>query len=509
MIPLPSRLKIALLSAGISGVVLVAFGVMMWLLIHDLRIEAVDREIRTLASRHPGLFAGYGNYERLTSSLEFTFGADYTNHIILRLQDASGRTLYASEHWPKDIAPEKLDLKLDDNASNPLPVQKTSNSVPLINRTNSNARGFGTSGMGHGYGMGRGGPPAEVLFTKSPKFFTVKTATSAWRFGVLGNDKVMLIIGLNQHEVEQELNRVRNAFALTLPVALFLVGLGGWVVAGRALRPLKAIADTAEHVTARGLDQRIPGSNESPEVTRLIQVLNRMMDRLEKSFRQATRFSADASHELKTPLAVMQGELENALQSAAPGSPEQQLFSDLLEETQRLKTITRSLLLLAQADAGQLKLALEPVDLRTELDAMLEDAHVLAADMHLHFDVQLPPESRVQADRALLHTALFNLISNAIKYNELDGKISIHLEAAEDWVIFSVGNTGPGIPAADQVRIFERFFRVDRANNPRQEGIGLGLSLAREIIRAHGGELSLKESGPGWTCFVFSVSRAN
>jgi len=501
---LPSRLKIALLSAGISGVVLVGFGVMMWLLIHDQRIAAVDREIRTLGSRHPGLFAGRGNFERLTSSLEFTFGDDYANHIILRLQNASGRALYTSSHWPAFIDPKKIDLTLNEPSSLPAPANTGSNSIGSLNTAQHG--GAGQGGMGNGFGMGRGGLPSEVLFTKVPKFFTIKTPDSAWRFGVLGNNDVSLIIGLNQQEVERELNRVRNAFLLTLPVALFLVGLGGWLVAGRALRPLKTIADTAEHVTARGLDQRIFKSNEGPEVTRLVQVLNRMMDRLETSFRQATRFSADASHELKTPLAIMQGELENALQAAVSGSAEQQLFSNLLEETQRLKTITRSLLLLAQADAGQLKLALEPVDLSAELDAMIEDARVLAADLRLQFDVAIQPQIRVEADRALLHAALFNLVTNAIKYNEPDGKISLRLNVVANQAVFTIGNTGPGIPLADQPKLFDRFFRVDRMNRPEVGGIGLGLSLAREIVRAHGGELTLKESRPGWTGFVVTIN---
>jgi signal transduction histidine kinase len=233
-----------------------------------------------------------------------------------------------------------------------------------------------------------------------------------------------------------------------------------------------------------------------------------MMDRLEASFRQATRFSADASHELKTPLAIMQGELENALQAAASGSAEQQLFSTLLEETQRLKTITRSLLLLAQADAGQLKLALEPMDLSAELEAMLEDARVLAAELPLTFETYLQPDLRVPGDRALLHLAMFNLINNAIKYNVSDGRIELRLESERDKTIFTIGNTGPGIPAGDQAKVFERFFRVDQANSPRVDGIGLGLSLAREIVRAHGGELSLRESRAGWTCFVLNLPRA-
>lgn len=359
--------------------------------------------------------------------------------------------------------------------------------------------------MGHGYGMGRGGPPPEVLFTKPPKFFSIQTATSIWRFGVLGNNDVTLVMGLNQQEVEQELNRVRNAFVLTLPVALFLVGLGGWLVAGRALRPLKTIADTAEHVTARGLDQRISKSSEGPEVTRLIQVLNRMMDRLETSFRQAIRFSADASHELKTPLAVMQGELENALQSAAPGSAEQQLFSNLLEETQRLKTITRSLLLLAQADAGRLKLARETVDLSAELEAMIEDARELAAGNELQFELDIKPGVCVPADRALLGAAIFNLISNAVKYNRKAGQVSIHLRETGNQINLTVGNTGQNIAPTEQEKIFERFYRANRPANQNTEGIGLGLSLAREIIRAHGGELKLVESREGWTSFELAL----
>jgi len=506
MKPLPSRLKIALLSSGISGAVLVAFGVVTWLLIYDMRLEAVDREIRTLGSRHPGWFTGRGNYERLASSLEFTFGEDYTNRIVLLIKDADGRVSYRSPHWPVEMAAAELDLQLDVSEQPARAENPATN--PVVVEPEMPDTGLGRGGRGRGPGWGRGGPPSPVVFTKPARFFTASAAGDRWRLGVLGNDDVTLIIGLNQQEVEHELNHLRNAFLLTLPVALFLVGLGGWVVAGRALRPLKIIADTAERITVRGLDQRIPDSVASPEASRVVRVLNRMMERLEASFRQATRFSADASHELKTPLAVMQGELENALQSASPGSAEQQLFSNLLEETQRLKTITHGLLLLAQADAGQLKLALAPVDLSAELEGIIEDAHVLAAGARLRFELQIQPNLRVAADRALLHTALFNLIANAIKYNEPNGKIAVTLNAANHQVVFTVCNAGSGIPATEQSRVFDRFYRLGQVGRPVVDGIGLGLSLAREIVRAHGGELLLKQSRPGWTCFAVIIPQA-
>jgi signal transduction histidine kinase len=243
-------------------------------------------------------------------------------------------------------------------------------------------------------------------------------------------------------------------------------------------------------------------------MARVIQVLNRMMDRLEASFRQATRFSADASHELKTPLAIMQGELESALQGAAPGSKEQQTFSALLEETQRLKSITRGLLLLAQADAGQLKLTRQPVNLTTMLQSLVEDAKILAEDMGLDFEVQLPADFIVQADRALLHTALLNLLVNAVKYNEPGGRLRVALAVASNHIQLEVGNTGPGITPEEQSKIFDRFHRVEAARSRNVDGIGLGLSLAREIIRAHGGELVLGESRAGWTIFVATLGAA-
>jgi heavy metal sensor kinase len=321
----------------------------------------------------------------------------------------------------------------------------------------------------------------------------------------MGNKELRLVVGLNYDAVAADLNRMRNIFLITLPLALLLVGGGGWLVAGRALRPLRRIRQMAEQVTARGLDQRIPVAAEDPEIAGLVQVLNGMMDRLEASFNQATRFSADASHELKTPLAIMQGELENALHTEEPGSSQQQVFSNLLEETQRIKTITRGLLLLAQADAGRLKVALEDVDLSASLEGMVEDARILAADSNLRFDLKIQPGLWVEADRTLLQMAIRNLLGNAVKYNEPGGSVGVTLAADNGQARLTLCNTGAGVPAVDQPRIFDRFYRVRGSQSGSTEGLGLGLSLAREIVHAHQGEVALKESKPGYTCFTLSL----
>ncbi len=481
---LPFRLKIALLSAVISGLVLTGFGLTGWWLISRQKLESVDTEIRSLAARHPGWIANRANYQRLDDALSFIFGETHSDQVILLVEDANGSVLYTSAGWPGDLDRASLDCTLADDP----------NAVTV-----GGGPGRGRGGMGRGFGPGGG--MAQATFTKIPRFQTVATSTGEWRLGMLGTADTTLVIGLNLAGPQAELDRTRNGFLLSLPVALFLVGLGGWLVAGRALRPLKSIADTAERVTASGLDRRIPASNDDPEIARVIRVLNRMMDRLEASFLQATRFSADASHELKTPLAIMQGELEQALQAAPPGSREQLTFGNLLEETQRLKAITRQLLLLARADAGQLKLAHQPVDLSSLIGEVVEDAQILATEWQLHFDIALPSPLGIQADRALLHTALFNLLNNAVKYNEPGGRIGIQATTDQHQVVLEIGNSGRAIPLEERPKIFDRFHRVQATRGGPVEGIGLGLSLAREIIRAHGGDLSLKESRAGWTVF--------
>ena len=484
------RLRIALLSAAISGGVLLAFGGTAWYLMRRERVAALDREIRALAYRHPGWMGGRAAFERLASAIEFVFGEERQEQMILLVAEAGGQIRYRSPHWPAGLDFSSQDLHLDDDPT-PGEAQRDFRRGPPW--------AAGTSG-----GPGRGGATA-VSFSKLPRFHTRHLGSSAWRVGILGNGNDRLVIGFDCAELHRELGRMRTGFLIALPLALLVIGCGGWWVAGRALRPLRAIARVAEGVTARGLDQRIAPSEEDPEIARLVRVLNGMMDRLEASFRQATRFSADASHELKTPLAVMQGELERALQDSAPGGREQRVFAGLLEQTQRLKSVTRSLLLLAQADAGQLRLTRERGDLSGALHDLLEDLEVLATGSGIRVELSAPPTLWVEADWSLLRQALLNVLQNALRYNEPGGWIRITLGAGEGEATLEVCNSGPGVAAADQPRLFDRFFRGDAARSQTGDGTGLGLSLAREIARAHGGTLVLKESQPGRTCFLLSL----
>ena len=322
----------------------------------------------------------------------------------------------------------------------------------------------------------------------------------------MGAPSETFVLGFNMNRFNAETLELRNAFLVAALAALLLIAGGGWWISQRALRPIKTLTQAAEAVTATGLDQRIPSGDEDVEFMRLITVFNQMMDRLEKSFYQATRFSADAAHELNTPLTILQGELEHALQSAELGSDQQQEYSTLLEEVQRLKTIIRKLLLLSLADSGKLKLNLEPVNISETLEAVCEDIEILAP--HLTVEKYIDSDVWVMADADLMRQVIQNLTNNAIKYNQEGGSITLRLRSEGPVVTFTISNSGRSIPREERDRIFDRFYRGDKARSRRVDGVGLGLSLAREIARAHRGNLVLEETPNGITAFILALPRA-
>ena len=248
------------------------------------------------------------------------------------------------------------------------------------------------------------------------------------------------------------------------------------------------------------LDLRIPSSpRDHSEFAELIAVLNGMMDRLQTSFQQAARFTADASHELRTPLSIMQVSLHDALRHSPPGTAAHEQLESLARECARLKSITHSLLLLSQADAGKLPLTRERYDLSHDLARLVEDGDAICEQAGLRCEHDIAPGFHIEADRGLMRHVFQNLLSNAVKYNRPDGLVKIALTADDGHADFTIANTGPGISAEAQPRLFERFFRADAARI--SEGAGLGLNIACELARANGAQLRLLESDGDHTRF--------
>ena len=296
-----------------------------------------------------------------------------------------------------------------------------------------------------------------------------------------------------------------SAYLTALPIAVLVAAFGVWWITRKALQPLQDVADAAELIHAKALDQRLPQPPVYDEIARLVRVLNDTFDRLERSFAQAMRFSSDASHELKTPLTIMRGEIESALSTEVDNPRIESLLDSLLQQTQRLADITEKLLLLSRADAGALTLRKEPIDFSAMCHELVEDAEILALRKKIATKSEILPAIAVYADESYLRRILLNLLDNAVKYNVEGGTVSISLGKSDSLAIFRIANTGPEIPQEQGNRIFERFYRADPSRSSDTVGSGLGLSICRELALAHGGDIRLERDQPGWTAFALTL----
>jgi heavy metal sensor kinase len=303
--------------------------------------------------------------------------------------------------------------------------------------------------------------------------------------------------------VDRELRRLLAALATAVPVALVLSGGLGYVLARKALAPVDHLRRQTRQITAESLDRRLPVANPGDELGALALTINEMIARLERSFAEVRRFTADASHELRTPLAVIRTEAELALGGAAVPPEERHLLGSILEECERLSRLTDQLLTLSREDAGVATQAHEAVDLGALVQGVAENLRPLAEAKGLRLHSSGQDGARVRGDAARLRQVFYNLLDNAIKYTPAGGEIEARVEARAGEAVATVRDTGIGIPAEHLPRVFDRFYRVDKARSREQGGTGLGLSITRSIVNAHGGSVELDSAvGRGTTCTV-------
>lgn len=281
---------------------------------------------------------------------------------------------------------------------------------------------------------------------------------------------------------------------LVLPV-IILASIGvSYAIAGRAVEPVEMLINEVEAITdGRSLHRRLPSDLGADELSRLGATLNAMIGRLETSFGALRRFTADASHELKTPLTVMRADVERAMHPNAAGSEVMQALEEALQETARMSDLVDGLLTLARADEGRFDLYREPVALGPLVRDVLETAVILGEDAGLSVSISVLEEGTVDGDVRRLRQLFLNLITNAIKYTPKGGKVELSLSRRlGDEIAFTVRDTGIGISAADLAHVFDRFWRADRARSRGGErtGFGLGLSISQWIAQAHSGRVT-------------------
>ena len=478
------RTRIALGAAILAGSALVGFGVTSWWMIYQAKVSRLDEAMKSqlLRAGRPHRRESWQSYFVLLPRI---FGTDAETPIALLVSDSKGNTLYQSDNWPTDLKVNSFWF----SRSPVLPSSKQSSSS-LEKQEFSERPRFRYA-------------PAPNRLPPEPRFATQHTSTETWRVGVATFAYNRTAIAVSMNSIDREMLAIRNIFLISIFIVLFLITGGAWWLSGNALHPIRRLTTAIRQVTVIGLDQRVPIGATDVEFVELIQVFNQMLSSLERSFKQASRFSGDAAHELKTPLAILQGELEWTLQKAEAGSEVQQSLSSLLDEVRRLSGIVRKLLLLSLADAGRMSLHRVEVNLSEILAQMEEDVELLAP--HLEVQTEIATQLRVQGDRDLLTQVLQNLISNAIKYNLPDGWIQIYARQQGATVLVTITNSSENIRACDRERIFERFHRGDPARTRKVEGTGLGLSLSREITRAHGGDLTLDSTPSDQTAFTLTL----
>jgi signal transduction histidine kinase len=296
-------------------------------------------------------------------------------------------------------------------------------------------------------------------------------------------------------------------FAVAVPIICGLIGLGALWLTRKTLLPVETLTTRADAITASNLAERLPEVPGNDEIAKLGRTLNRMMDRLQRSFEQSRRFASDASHELKTPLTIIRGETDAAMRSGSLPPAAERSIVNIQEETGRLVHIVEGLLILSQADAGKFQLKLQPIDLSEFIREMAEDVEILATPRDINLEINIEDGIIIDAEPHFLRQAALNLFDNAVNYNRDSGRIEAGLRLAGNEAVFCIANTTDHpVTGEDRERVFDRFFRADRSRDRARGGQGLGLSICAEIIRAHRGQITLiNEPRADWTTFEFRI----
>jgi signal transduction histidine kinase len=337
---------------------------------------------------------------------------------------------------------------------------------------------------------------AGALVSVSDSLFSGKLLLAARRDPALLPEITRVVAGVPTTIAELSPGLLVGTMLVVLPVILIASVAASYFIAGSALEPIERVINEVEAITdGRSLHRRLPADLGNDELSRLGNTLNAMIARLETSFGALRRFTADASHELKTPLTVLRADVERAMHPSAQGSEAMQALEEALQETARMSDLVDSLLTLARADEGRFDLHREPVALGPLVRDVYETATILGEPAGLTVSMSVLEEGTVDGDARRLRQLFLNLVTNAIKYTPNGGRVelSLSLRVGEE-IAFTVRDTGIGMSAADLSHVFERFWRADRARSRTSErgGFGLGLAISQWIAQAHGGRIAVQ-----------------
>jgi heavy metal sensor kinase len=326
------------------------------------------------------------------------------------------------------------------------------------------------------------------------------------RRGEIAGSPVVIQVGRSEQTMREQIQTVALILLLGLPVAVVTAGLGGYMLARRALAPIERMTERAETITAERLSDRLPVSNPDNEMGRLATVFNATLARLEESFEQMRRFTADVSHELRTPLTAIRSVGEVGLRGRRDEAGYRTIIGSMLEEVDRLAGLVDRLLTLSRAETGVTTRSIEPVALKELAESVVADLAVLAEEKSQQVVIEAHGSPRGLGDRLMVRQALINLVDNAIKFAPAGTAIVIRVVESVGDATVDVIDHGPGIPTAAREHIFDRFFRASSAPSD-VAGTGLGLSIAKSAVETSGGALTLEQSDEHGSTFRIRLPR--
>jgi heavy metal sensor kinase len=314
----------------------------------------------------------------------------------------------------------------------------------------------------------------------------------------IGEEPVIIRVAAREDQLRDALTRLLWIMALGLPIAVGATGYGGYRLARRALGPMDRMADRARTITAERLGERLAVENPTDEIGRLAGVFNEMFGRLETAFEQMRRFTADASHELRTPLTAIRTVGEVALREARDAKEYREVIGSMLEETDHVTRLVEALLMLSRADAGQIPITRQAIDLGELAHRVTSQLEVLAEEKQQSLTVDAPEPVRVEVDPFVLRLAVVNLVDNAIRHTPPGARITVRIWASPAEAMIDVEDNGPGIASIHHEHLFERFYRVEQARTRQGGGVGLGLAITRWAVEVQNGHVEvISEPGAG------------
>ncbi len=454
MRPVSIRVKLTAWYVLVFGVVLACFCISIYVMMESKLLHSVDRRLQTMAElisktelcAVPNFLPP--DFERRLNRI---FGTRPVGKFV-RVLDLSGEIGSRTDNLEDDKIPVNKDLVREVVATGEVLYETQ---YPL-------------------------GPKMPIRFINFP----VKSFKGNKVRGVVQ-------VGTSLEFVRESMSNLVVVFLILVPSLLFVAGVVGLFLAGKALKPIREIARTTRHITVNNLEERITVPVARDDVGQLAATINGMLDRLSLSFQKITQFTADASHELRTPLTIMRGELEIALRGERSVEDYLETLGSSLEEVERMSKIVNDLLLLSKSDMGQEVLHCDLVDLRVLLTNLLSHFKILADEQQIQLGSTLAEVETVFGDQLRLRQLLVNLLTNAIRYTPVGGKINLTLKGCDGGVEIAIADTGIGIPAEDIPRIFDRFYRADKARSRQYGGSGLGLSIVKWIVDAHQGTIKV------------------